>query len=66
MIKQKAINLKISLSSTMPKYKNAFSNKLLNKYISGLIKKLTNGISKAMEIDSDNEENIERTNTNNN
>ena len=40
--------------------------KLLNKYDSGLIKKLIKGTKAAIEIDSAKEEKIERTNTTDN
>ena len=44
------------------KLKNVLK-KLLNKYESGLIKKLINGINAAIEIDSAKEANIDRINT---
>ena len=59
-IKEKATKPKISfLPSKLKKTKTDLKYSL-NKQVSGLIKKLTNGTSKAIEIDSDKEEKTDK------
>ena len=71
LIKALKITITINIKDTVPKRSSLLLilkiskknfNESLTKYVSGLIKILTKGISMAMEIDSPNEEKIDKNN----